>query len=143
MPRTLTEFMNKEFEDAIDFIAQVLAPRLAYYWPPDRPQSLNVSLTSEESNMLKYTVAFPAPTDNDVISNELTVTIAGESVAESKPSGQDFEFTCEQDVAVKLEARFIDDAGNRSEAYVYEFTTADTLAPDAPAGLTVALIEES
>lgn len=96
-------------------------------------------------DVLVYRVDFTPPAANtDIISQELKLIIEGEEV-----STQTFEVTkASAEVRVpegktaRVEVVHIDNAGNRSEPAIREFTAVDTLPPPKPGDMTVELTNE-
>lgn len=111
-----------------------------------RRPCLWVRLLRKEANMaLVYSVTAGAPVDGDVVSRELTTVVGGEVVSTKFFAGSDVllgEVSVPQDSAVVLTLVDIDDAGNRSQAAVVEFTATDSIAPAQPGSFGVSLVRE-
>jgi hypothetical protein len=94
---------------------------------------------------LVYSVTAGAPVDGDVVSRELTTVVGGEVVSTKFFPGSDVllgEVSVPQDSQVVLTLVDIDDAGNRSQAAVVEFTATDSIAPAQPGSFGVSLVRE-
>jgi hypothetical protein len=94
--------------------------------------------------MLFYTVSAAAPTDSDVVSRRLAVTVNGvaRDSVEFGPTATTFgEFGVTEGDTVTVTLVDIDDAGNESAPASLEFTAADTLPPATP-DLGVTLVRE-
>lgn len=91
-----------------------------------------------DSNMpdvLIYEVELPlVPESSDVASQELKILVGGdEQIITLPPTATKAEgVEVLQDADVRLELRYIDDAGNRSAPGAINFTATDTIPPDAP-----------
>ena len=111
-----------------------------------RRPCLWVRLSRKEANMaLVYSVTAGAPVDGDVVSRELTTVVGGEVVSTKFFAGSDVllgEVSVPQDSQVVLTLVDIDDAGNRSQPAVVEFTATDTIAPAQPGSFGVSLVRE-
>lgn len=94
--------------------------------------------------MLFYAVSAAAPTDSDVVSRRLAVTVNGEArepvdfTADATTLG---EIGVADGDVVTVTLVDIDDAGNESSPATLEFTAADTIPPAAPE-LGVTLVRE-
>ena len=93
---------------------------------------------------LVYAVTVAPPTDADVVSRTLTVTVNGEarqpvSFTASATDLGEHAFTQGDDVVMTLVD--IDDADNTSEPAVVSFRAADTLPPSRPE-FSVSLVRE-
>lgn len=100
------------------------------------------------ADILTYNVSVGPVVDADVVSRELSVFIDGsETAREVRTYPADATglgpVTAPQDAVVVLKLVDIDDAGNRSEPAVLEFTATDTIAPAAPGDLGVTLVNET
>lgn len=95
--------------------------------------------------MLVYSVSAGPPVDADVVSRELTVSIAGAAGTPATFSGTATdlgEVKADHGAEVILSLVDIDDAGNRSEAAVVTFTATDTIPPSKPGEFGVSLVRE-
>lgn len=100
------------------------------------------------ADTLTYNVSVGPVVDADVVSRELSVYVDGEETArETRVYPADAiglgSVSVPQNAAVVLKLVDIDDAGNRSEPAVLEFTATDTIAPSAPGDLGVTLVNET
>lgn len=100
------------------------------------------------ADTLTYIVSVGPVVDADVVSRELSVFVDGAETAReirSYPADATGLGTVlvTQGSAVVLKLVDVDDAGNRSEPAVLEFTATDTLAPAVPGGLGVTLVNET
>lgn len=94
---------------------------------------------------LVYSISAGPPVDADVVSRELTVSIAGAAGTPATFTGTATdlgEVKAEQGAEVILSLVDIDDAGNRSEAAVVTFTATDTIPPAKPGEFGVSLVRE-
>jgi hypothetical protein len=94
---------------------------------------------------LVFQVTAGAPVDGDVVSRELTTVVGGEVVSTKEFAGSDVllgEISVPQDAEVVLTLVDIDDAGNRSQPAVVEFTATDTISPSQPGSFGVSLVRE-
>lgn len=93
--------------------------------------------------MLVYSAVLDAAVDSDVVSQEVTVDVAGVPTVTSHPKeGATFEIRAADNDTVTLTTVAIDDAGNRSEARVQSFVATDTIAPSQPGEIAVTLVRE-
>jgi hypothetical protein len=134
------------------FLVVWLLAALAFFQiTPDQPVGLGVLQIRSELNMadiLTYAVSVNPVVDADVVSRELSVYVDGSEAARevrSYPSDAAGLGTVSvpQNSAVVLQLVDIDDAGNRSEPAVLEFTATDTIAPAVPGNLGVTLVDET
>lgn len=96
-------------------------------------------------DVLTYRVSAAAPVDADVVKRLLTLSINGEDqgTAELAANTTDLSvFSAPQDAAIVLTLVDVDDAGNKSDPAVLEFTAVDTLAPAQPGSFGVTLVGE-
>lgn len=101
-----------------------------------KPGRVYLRVLREGANgMLTFILNLPEKSAADVVSRELSVSVAGAeaevmSVAADATSSQ--EFTAEQGATVSGSLVDIDDAGNRSQPREFSFVLADTIAPPQP-----------
>jgi hypothetical protein len=112
---------------------------------PPMPGPLSITLIQEDSDVLIYQINLPQPGATDVVKRELTIATPDQpdSVMELAPDllaveGQKGP----QDAKIKLTLVDIDDAGNRSEPRIQEFTLTDTIAPPEPGEIGIAVTGE-
>jgi hypothetical protein len=107
---------------------------------------VRLSFQEPISMALVYSVTAGSPVDADVTSRELTVVVNGESVGgpvSFNGTATDLgEIKVEQGAAVVLALVDIDDAGNRSQPAMTEFTATDTIPPATPGSFGVSLVRE-
>lgn len=126
---------------------QSLERTLSRLITPRAPQGVQVKLVGENpmAGTLQYQIT-PAPLaeGTDVITRRLTALVNGETrePIDIGPGGEFPLFEVPQDAEVELSLVDIDDAGNASPATTVNFTAKDTIAPEAPAGVTVSLVGE-
>lgn len=114
---------------------------------PPMPGPLKYQLVQEDSGMKVqiYDVTLPTPGAADVVGREFSVKV-GEGEAVITPLDGTATLVsgikAERDAIVTLTLVDIDDAGNRSEARVLTFTSADTIAPPQPGEMSVSLVGE-
>ena len=110
---------------------------------PPEPGSLLATLVREEDEMLIYAITAGPPGAPDVVKRELSVYLNGATEPDQIVDFVDgMELAFESGAQVKMELVDIDDADLESEAAVFEFTAADTLAPPKPGGFGVSLVRE-
>lgn len=111
-----------------------------------KPGRVYLRVLREGANgMLTFILKLPEKSAADVVSRELSVSVAGAdaevlSVAADATSSQ--EFTAEQGATVSGSLVDIDDAGNRSPAREFSFVLADTIAPPQPGEVGVEVVSE-
>ena len=103
--------------------------------PLEVPTAVAERGVSGMADVLVYSVELPAiPEWSDTVTQELKVIAGGSeqvlTFSKDKTVAENVEVP--QDAEVRLELRYIDDAGNRSEPGVLNFTARDTIPPDAP-----------
>ena len=117
---------------------------LLYEGPP-MPSFIFLEVYKEENDMLKFKLVLPEPKAKDVVSRELSTTVA-QGIADLKvvgPTDVDIVgFEGNQDDAVEVTLTDIDDAGNRSETRVQSFILVDTIAPPQPGEIGLVVTEE-
>lgn len=95
-----------------------------------------VSIGGIEMDMIRFVVVLPDEPTPDVVKREVTVTFADGTSASvdamGRAAGDSAEFIGQQDSVVKVSVVNVDDAGNKSEPRVAEFTLVDTFAPAQP-----------
>jgi hypothetical protein len=93
--------------------------------------------------MLVYSAVLGPAADADVVSQEVTVDVAGVPTITSYPKeGATFEIRALDNETVTLTTVAIDDASNRSEPRVQSFVATDTIAPSQPGEIAVTLVGE-
>jgi hypothetical protein len=99
-----------------------------------------------DSNMsLVYQVTCGPVVDNDVVERKLSVTVNGAVVSTSSfaQDTTDFgEVIVQEGDSVVLTLVDVDNAGNSSQPAVVEFVGTDTIPPQEPGGLAIALVRE-
>jgi hypothetical protein len=99
-------------------------------------------------NQLRGTLAFaslPSGYEGEIVAREIEVIVNGasrgaEMLEVARPN---FEFDVVQGDAVRVEYRYVDDAGNRSEsAQVLDFVASDTTPPPNPSDGTLSFVEK-
>lgn len=127
------------FHDVIVAFLRWLAGVLARYTPPRRPAPFGFTseqvLTNMASEFLVGLTMPARPEPNDIVAQELTVTVDGAAqppiavdlAAPSVPLGQ---FAPGHVLTASLV--YADAAGNRSEPRVETLTVSDTVAPPEP-----------
>ncbi len=117
---------------------------------PD-PGPIFLSVTSEDQNMLTFTIHLPAePAEpNDIVSGELTVTVANSAPVvfpTDKGQAEVSGLTGNQGDTVTATFTYIDDASppNRSvHASVLNVVLNDTIPPPSPGNLSLEVTAES
>lgn len=116
--------------------------------PLPQPGQPKLHLTKEVGMSLKFTVQLPVvPTPSDIVSQELTVEIAGKqldviSVGADVTSVENELFVGEDNDEVKLSLAYVDDANNVSPPSEATAILVDTVAPPQPGVLTLVVTEE-
>lgn len=111
-----------------------------------KPGRVYLRVLREGANgMLTFILNLPEKSAADVVSRELSVSVAGAeaevlSVAADATSSQ--EFTAEQGATVSGSLVDIDDAGNRSQPREFSFVLADTIAPPQPGDVGLEVTSE-
>ena len=110
-----------------------------------RPGRMGIRFIKEENGMLSFVVVLPAPGAADVVTRELSVTIAGGTPVVINPAVyaiESQEFSGNDNDSVHLELVDVDDAGNLSTTSVLDTILIDTLAPPQPGEMGIRVTRE-
>ena len=104
-------------------------------------------VTIKRVNDMTFNVLLPPPTAPDVVSGELTISIGSgvPFIVNTSPTDAEISnvnFVGNDNDAVTGEFRFIDDAGNRSDARTFAAVLTDTQAPPLPGEVGIRITGE-
>jgi hypothetical protein len=95
--------------------------------------------------MSKFKLVLPPPGAADVVSRDLTVSISGGEPRVFELTGDVLEsqvLEANEGDAITGQLVDVDDAGNNSEARLFDLILVDTIAPPLPGEVGIAMTEE-
>lgn len=130
------------------FLDELVEWLARFPWPRPLPSGTVTLVQIEEimGNRLKLTFSFgsvPGAFAGEVKEHDLQVTVNGVTESLRLPVAQaQHAVTVDQDAAVRVEHKYVDDAGNLSpEAAVLDFIAHDTVPPPSPSSMNLTIEE--